>query len=72
MSGLDFNAFAENATRLGQRLQESLSEHTPDLPFSRGGAAAYFDTGEDKVKLIRKQLDSCTTSLSMSFPTSSD
>lgn len=58
MSGLDFNAFAENATRLGQRLQESLSEHTRDLPFSRGGAAAYFDTGEDKVKLIRKQLDS--------------
>jgi AP-3 complex subunit beta len=58
MSGLNLNSLTENATRLGMRLQESISERTRELSLGRGGAAAYMDTGEDKVKLIRKQLDS--------------
>ena len=58
MSGINLNTWTENATRLGMRLQETFSEHTRDLTIARGAAAAYFDTGEDKVKVIRKQLDS--------------
>lgn len=58
MSGLNLNSWTENASRLGMRLQETLSEHTKDLALTRGGGAAYFDTGEDKVRNIRKQLDS--------------
>lgn len=58
MSGLNLNAIAENATRLGTRLQETISEHTRDLALARGASSSYFDTPEDKVKNIRKQLDS--------------
>ncbi|TFY72051.1 hypothetical protein EVG20_g958 [Dentipellis fragilis] len=58
MSGLNLNSLTENASRLGMRIQESFSEHTRDLAFTRGGGAAFFDTTEDKVKNIRKQLDS--------------
>ncbi|KAI0029762.1 adaptin N terminal region-domain-containing protein [Vararia minispora EC-137] len=58
MSGINLNSLAENASRLGMRLQESFNERTRDLTLAGGGAAAYFDTGEDKVRLIRKQLDS--------------
>ncbi|KAJ3481196.1 hypothetical protein NLI96_g7828 [Meripilus lineatus] len=58
MSGINLNAITENATRFGSRLQETFSEHTRDLAIARGGSAAYFDTPEDKVKNIRKQLDS--------------
>ncbi|THH14725.1 hypothetical protein EW146_g5644 [Bondarzewia mesenterica] len=58
MSGLNLNSWTENASRLGMRLQETFSEHTKDLAISRGGSATYLDTGEDKVKNIRKQLDS--------------
>lgn len=58
MSGLNLNAFSENATRLGMRIQESFSEHTRDLALR--GSAGIFDTPDsnDKVKNIRKQLDS--------------
>ncbi|KAI0316592.1 adaptin N terminal region-domain-containing protein [Amylostereum chailletii] len=49
MSGINLNTWTENATRLGMRLQESFSERTRDLALTRGGAAAYFDTGEDKM-----------------------
>ena len=58
MSGINLNTIAENATRLGTRLQETISEHTRDLAIARGSSASYFDTPEDKVKNIRKQLDS--------------
>jgi len=58
MSGINLNTWTENATRFGARLQETFSEHTKDLAFSRSGGAAYFDTGEDKVKNLRRQLDS--------------
>ncbi|KAI3610576.1 ap-3 complex subunit beta-1 [Moniliophthora roreri] len=47
------NTITENATRLRQRVQESLSEHTRDIRLGNG----YFDVSEDKAKL-RKQLDS--------------
>ncbi|KAK7043657.1 AP-3 complex subunit beta [Paramarasmius palmivorus] len=53
-SGADYlNTITENATRLRQRVQESLSEHTRDIRLTNG----YFDVVEDKPK-IRKQLDS--------------
>lgn len=57
MASLSLNALSENASRLGMRLQETLSEHTRDLNL-RGSGAAYLDNTEDKVKNIGKQLDS--------------
>ena len=56
MTTFDFNTITENASRLGTRLQETLSEHTRELAITRNGS--YFDTPEEKVKNIRKQLDS--------------
>ncbi|KAF8659046.1 hypothetical protein AX16_001919 [Volvariella volvacea WC 439] len=56
MSGQYLNAITENATRLGQRLQETFSEHTRDLVINRG--SAYLDTIDDGGKAIRAQLDS--------------
>ena len=57
MAALNLNALSENASRLGMRLQETLSEHTRDLNL-RGSGSAYLDNTEDKVKNIGKQLDS--------------
>ncbi|KAJ3829990.1 adaptin N terminal region-domain-containing protein [Lentinula raphanica] len=50
------NAITENASRLGMRIQESLSEHTREMNLSRT-SASYFEA-DDKGKNIRKQLDS--------------
>ncbi|KAJ7903631.1 adaptin N terminal region-domain-containing protein [Mycena olivaceomarginata] len=47
---------SENASRLGQRLQESFSEHTRELNISKG-SSLYLEP-DDKGKNIRKQLDS--------------
>ncbi|KAI0073677.1 hypothetical protein K474DRAFT_170602 [Panus rudis PR-1116 ss-1] len=58
MSGFNLDAIAENATRLGTRLQETISEHTRELAMTRGSSSNYFDTPEEKVKKIKKQLDS--------------
>ena len=58
MSALNFNAITENASRFGSRLQETISEHTRELTIAHGVNANYFDTPEEKVKNIRKQLDS--------------
>ena len=52
---MDFTAIQENASRLGMRIQETLSEHTRDLTLVRG--AGYLDGAED-TRNIRKQLDS--------------
>ncbi|KAG9095585.1 AP-3 complex subunit beta [Ceratobasidium sp. 370] len=53
------NSIQENASRLGMRLQESLSEHTRDLALvGRSANAAYFDSAEDKIKQISSQLAS--------------
>ncbi|KAI0714423.1 adaptin N terminal region-domain-containing protein [Cerioporus squamosus] len=57
MAALNLNALTENASRLGMRLQETLSEHTRDLGI-RGTGSAYLDNTEEKVKNIAKQLDS--------------
>ena len=58
MSGINLNTITENATRFGARLQETISEHARDLPIARGGSSSYFDMTEDKIRNIRKQLDS--------------
>ncbi|KAI0090180.1 adaptin N terminal region-domain-containing protein [Irpex rosettiformis] len=58
MAGINLNAITENATRFGTRLQETISEHTRELTITRGGSSAYFDNPEEKLKQIRKQLDS--------------
>ncbi|KAJ3556780.1 hypothetical protein NM688_g1828 [Phlebia brevispora] len=59
MAALNFNALTENASRFGTRLQETISEHTRDLAITRNiNSSAYFDAPEEKVKNIRKQLDS--------------
>lgn len=57
MSGLNLNSLSENASRLGMRIQESFSEHTRDLAI-RGSSSAIFDTPDDKIRNVRKQLDS--------------
>ena len=51
------NAITENTSRLGARIQESILEHTRDLALSRSAAVSYFDAPEEKVRNIRKQLD---------------
>ncbi|KAG7450937.1 uncharacterized protein BT62DRAFT_984252 [Guyanagaster necrorhizus] len=56
MSGEYLNSITENASRLGLRLQESLSEHTRDI--ARGRTSPYYDSPDDKGRDIRKQLDS--------------
>lgn len=56
MSGINLNAISENASRLGARLQETLSEHAKDIMITRG-VGSFMDTADDKVK-IGKQLDS--------------
>lgn len=60
MAGLsiNLNAFTENASRLGARLSESITEHTRDLAITRGLGSTYFDAPEEKVRNARKQLDS--------------
>ena len=55
-SSMNLNTISENASRLGMRIQESFSEHTRDLAIR--GSAGIFDTPDEKVKNIRKQLDS--------------
>ena len=57
MAALNLNAFTENASRLGMRLQETLLENTRDLGI-RGAGSTYLDNTEEKVKNIGKQLDS--------------
>lgn len=57
MSGQYLNTITENASRLGMRLQESFSEHTRDLNISRATGSNYLE-GDEKVKNIRRQLDS--------------
>ena len=47
-----------SAARFGMRLQETFSEHTRDLAIARGTSSAYFDNPEEKLRNIRKQLDS--------------
>ncbi|KAI0636195.1 adaptin N terminal region-domain-containing protein [Trametes polyzona] len=58
MAAVNLNILAENASRLGMRLQETFSEHTRDLPIGRGSGSAYLDNPEEKVKNIGRQLDS--------------
>ncbi|KZT06124.1 uncharacterized protein LAESUDRAFT_813041 [Laetiporus sulphureus 93-53] len=55
---MDFNTITENASRLGARLQETFSEHTRDLNLARTSSSAYLDNPEEKVRNIKKQLDS--------------
>ena len=58
MAALSINSIAENASRFGARLQESLSEHTRDLNLSRGTSSEFFETTEERLKNIHHQLDS--------------
>lgn len=57
MDGINFNSLTENATRLGMRIQETFAERTKDFSLT-GSGAGYYDTGEDKTKNIKAQLDS--------------
>ena len=57
MSGINFNSWTENATRLGMRIQETLAERTKDFSLTSNGAG-YYDAGEDKTKNIKTHLDS--------------
>lgn len=44
---------------LSMRISETISESTRDLSFiGKSPNAEYFDSGEDKIRKIRKQLDS--------------
>ncbi|KAL5485750.1 APL6 [Sanghuangporus weigelae] len=55
--GINLNAITENTSRLGARIQESFIEHTRDLAIARGPGAAYFDVSEDKIRNVRRQLE---------------
>ncbi|KAL5503884.1 APL6 [Sanghuangporus vaninii] len=55
--GINLNALTENTSRLGARIQESFIEHTRDLAIARGPGAAYFDVSEDKIRNVRRQLE---------------
>ncbi|KII84456.1 hypothetical protein PLICRDRAFT_168063 [Plicaturopsis crispa FD-325 SS-3] len=55
---INLNTLTENASRLGMRLQETFSEHTRDLAIARGSGSMYLDGADDKIKNIRRQLDS--------------
>jgi len=55
MSALNLNALSENASRLGMRIQDP-SQSTQGLAIR--GSSGLFDTPDDKLKNIRKQLDS--------------
>jgi AP-3 complex subunit beta len=56
MSALNLNAISENASRLGMRIQETLSERSRD--FHRRPTAAYFDAHDEKGKDLGRQLNS--------------
>jgi hypothetical protein len=58
MAALSINAIAENASRFGARIQESLSEHTRDLNVPKGTSSEFFETSEERLKNIHHQLDS--------------
>ncbi|EGN98995.1 hypothetical protein SERLA73DRAFT_168569 [Serpula lacrymans var. lacrymans S7.3] len=57
MASININSLAENASRLGMRIQETFSEHTRDLSITRG-SGSLFDMPDEKVKNIGRQLDS--------------
>ena len=57
VNNMSLDAITENTSRLGARIQESILEHTRDLALSRSAAVSYFDAPEEKVRNIRKQLD---------------
>jgi AP-3 complex subunit beta len=46
-----------NASRLGLRIQETLSEHARELNLGVSSNATLFDTPEAKINDIRRQLD---------------
>jgi len=46
-----------NASRLGLRIQETLSEHAREFNLGVSSNAALFDTPETKINDIRRQLD---------------
>ncbi|KAF5391397.1 hypothetical protein D9757_002040 [Collybiopsis confluens] len=50
------STFTENASRLGQRIQETISEHTREMNLARS-SSSYLDA-DDRGRNIRKQLDS--------------
>lgn len=57
-----FQSLAENATRLGQRIQENLKESTRDFPIlarnsTATNASLYFDSSDDRLKEISKMLE---------------
>lgn len=51
------NTITENASRLGMRIQESLSEHTREMNLARSNVS-YLEADDSKGRNIRKQLDS--------------
>lgn len=53
--------FAENAAKLSQKMSQGLVENARELGFPGGGGdsgAQYFDTSEEKMRNIKRQLDS--------------
>ncbi len=55
---LNLNAFGENATRLGNIIQERIQEHAREIHLTRGIVPTSLDVTDDKIRNIRKQLDS--------------
>jgi AP-3 complex subunit beta len=55
---MNLASFTENASRLGMRITERVSEHTRDLSVARGSGAQYLDASDETLKNLAKQLDS--------------
>jgi AP-3 complex subunit beta len=52
-------SFAENAAKLSQKVSQGLVDNAIEIGLPGGDAGAqYFDTSEEKMKNIRRQLDS--------------
>lgn len=51
--------FAENAAKLSQKMSQGLVDNAREFGFPTGGesGAQYFDTSEEKMRNIKRQLD---------------
>lgn len=57
MSGQYLANISQNASRLGERIQETLSERTRDLGLGRGSGNLLDQADDTKAKNIAKQLE---------------
>lgn len=50
--------FAETAAKFSQKMSQGLVDNARELGFQTDSSAQYFDTSEEKMRNIKRQLDS--------------